>query len=214
MIIGSNSGWLMFAGMMARPRATSSRTNSESDMLGRKKRRKSCPGCWRTRTSRRFRNELFAALIFAYGDELHFWGNDAETSIVHLRDIYPCFGTARVALQIKTHFRKLRVCESLSAIGRSWTGKSFGVIALIDPFLAQRRQTRPDIDFYFRIGVRSGSVVNINRRIFFRAHAGRGLGLADFAHGNTDIGAGAAYIRLTGIRQGFDRPFVHVRGLA
>ena len=28
MIIGSLSGWLMFAGMIARPRATSSRTNS------------------------------------------------------------------------------------------------------------------------------------------------------------------------------------------
>src|SRR5215510_11771089 len=28
MIIGSDSGWLMFAGIMARPRATSERTNS------------------------------------------------------------------------------------------------------------------------------------------------------------------------------------------
>jgi hypothetical protein len=28
MIIGSSSGWLMLAGMIARPRATSSRTNS------------------------------------------------------------------------------------------------------------------------------------------------------------------------------------------
>jgi hypothetical protein len=28
MIIGSDSGWLMFAGMIARPRATSSRTSS------------------------------------------------------------------------------------------------------------------------------------------------------------------------------------------
>jgi hypothetical protein len=28
MIIGSDSGWLMLAGMMARPRATSERTNS------------------------------------------------------------------------------------------------------------------------------------------------------------------------------------------
>src|ERR1700686_3993462 len=28
MIIGSDSGWLLFAGMMARPRATSERTNS------------------------------------------------------------------------------------------------------------------------------------------------------------------------------------------
>ena len=30
MIIGSASGWLMFAGMIARPRATSSRTSSGS----------------------------------------------------------------------------------------------------------------------------------------------------------------------------------------
>ena len=30
MIIGSISGWLMFAGMIARPRATSLRTNSAS----------------------------------------------------------------------------------------------------------------------------------------------------------------------------------------
>jgi hypothetical protein len=30
MIIGSDSGWLTFAGRMARPRATSSRTNSAS----------------------------------------------------------------------------------------------------------------------------------------------------------------------------------------
>jgi hypothetical protein len=30
MIIGSSSGWLMLAGMMARPRATSLRTNSGS----------------------------------------------------------------------------------------------------------------------------------------------------------------------------------------
>ena len=31
MIIGSSSGWLMLAGMIARPRATSERTNSASN---------------------------------------------------------------------------------------------------------------------------------------------------------------------------------------
>ena len=35
MIIGSVSGWLMFAGMMARPRATSLRTNSGVMTFGR-----------------------------------------------------------------------------------------------------------------------------------------------------------------------------------
>src|SRR6266566_9874319 len=34
MIIGSSSGWLMLAGMMALPRATSSRTNSAVIFLG------------------------------------------------------------------------------------------------------------------------------------------------------------------------------------
>ena len=36
MIIGSDSGWLMFAGMIARPRATSSRTNSGVDALAQR----------------------------------------------------------------------------------------------------------------------------------------------------------------------------------
>src|SRR5438552_16946047 len=42
MIIGSDSGWLMFAGMMARPAATSARTNSGLISLGMRwgKRRK------------------------------------------------------------------------------------------------------------------------------------------------------------------------------
>src|ERR687892_2833320 len=34
MIIGSDSGWLMLAGMIARPRATSSRTNSAVTNFG------------------------------------------------------------------------------------------------------------------------------------------------------------------------------------
>ncbi len=44
--IGSSSAWLMFAGMIARPRATSSRTNSgviSAGIAAPKER----PGCWR-----------------------------------------------------------------------------------------------------------------------------------------------------------------------
>ena len=39
MIIGSSSGWLMLAGMMARPRATSERTNSGVISAGWRRRR-------------------------------------------------------------------------------------------------------------------------------------------------------------------------------
>ena len=46
MIIGSVSGWLTFAGMIARPRATSSRTNSGVISFGRFA-PKFMPGCWR-----------------------------------------------------------------------------------------------------------------------------------------------------------------------
>ncbi|MCY1200329.1 hypothetical protein D9M72_117580 [compost metagenome] len=48
MAIGSISGWLILAGMMARPRAISSRTNSgvmEAGMAAPK----DWPGCWRSR---------------------------------------------------------------------------------------------------------------------------------------------------------------------
>ena len=47
MIIGSDSGWLMLLGMMARPRATSSRTNSGVITRGMAA-PKLCPGCWRS----------------------------------------------------------------------------------------------------------------------------------------------------------------------
>ena len=44
MIIGSVSGWLMLAGMMARPRATSLRTNSAVISFGIAA-PNDCPGC-------------------------------------------------------------------------------------------------------------------------------------------------------------------------
>src|ERR1022692_5035161 len=44
--IGSSSGWLMLAGMIARPRATSSRTNSGVISKGIEAPRP-WPGCWR-----------------------------------------------------------------------------------------------------------------------------------------------------------------------
>ena len=49
MIIGSNSGWLTLAGMIARPRATSCRTNS-GVMTGGIAAPNACPGCccWST----------------------------------------------------------------------------------------------------------------------------------------------------------------------
>ena len=78
MIIGSLSGWLTFAGMMARPRATSSRTNSGVMTAGMAA-PEAWPGCWarrRPRPCRRGRPGQLAALVLADGDEFHLGGDD------------------------------------------------------------------------------------------------------------------------------------------
>ncbi len=74
MIIGSSSAWLMLAGMMARPRATSSRTNSGRDE-GRHRAAellavgKGCFGALKL---------LFAPEVLARGDVDHFLGDDSR----------------------------------------------------------------------------------------------------------------------------------------
>ncbi|MNP06989.1 hypothetical protein D3C76_989960 [compost metagenome] len=54
-IIGSDSGWLILAGIIARPAATSSRTNSGVMFSGRRAPNPS-PGCWWRSTSLRMRS--------------------------------------------------------------------------------------------------------------------------------------------------------------
>ena len=61
MIMGSDSGWLMLAGMMARPRATSSRTNSGVIAFGIAA-PNACPGCCRRRRSERASRRWFSRI--------------------------------------------------------------------------------------------------------------------------------------------------------
>ena len=81
MVIGSDSGWLMLAGMMARPRATSSRTNSgvtkagmRAPKLSPSARRASASSAWRC-----------AAEILAVRDVDHLLGDDAGPRKLELR---------------------------------------------------------------------------------------------------------------------------------
>ena len=80
MIIGSSSGWLMLAGMMARPAATSLRTNSgvmkggdfgaEIFAIGA-----AVLGAF---------GHGFAADVFAVGDVGHLGGDDAGAGVLEL----------------------------------------------------------------------------------------------------------------------------------
>ena len=164
MIIGSISGWLMFAGMMARPRATSSRTNSGVISAGMAAPNDS-PGCWRHQqlehllaglAGRLQALEVLLALqVLADGDELHLRRDDAPARVVHLRDVPAGLRAARLAVQVEAQLGELRIVQALAPVARSRAGQHLGVAALVDPRLAQRRQPGADVDLRRRVGVRA-----------------------------------------------------------
>ena len=92
MIIGSSSGWLMLAGMMARPRATSLRTNSGVISRGMAA-PKLWPGCWCRSESRGASGEVSSVAggrlqphVLADRDELHLGRDDAAAGVGQLGD--------------------------------------------------------------------------------------------------------------------------------
>ena len=116
MIIGSDSGWLMLAGMIARPRATSSRTNS-GVMTSGIAAPKLWPGCCaRARSPGSARQHLLALQVLADRDELHLRRDDAAARVVHLRDVGARLRAARLALQVEAQLGELRVGEALLAV--------------------------------------------------------------------------------------------------
>jgi hypothetical protein len=114
MIIGSSSGWLMLAGMIARPDATSSRTNSGVMLSGRLA-PKPWPGC----CFKQFRvawigTHLVEALVLADRDELHLRRDDAAAGIVHLGDVMAGLRAARRAYVLEAQLRERRVLLALA----------------------------------------------------------------------------------------------------
>jgi hypothetical protein len=78
MIIGSSSGWLMLAGMMARPRATSSRTNSGVMLIGQRGAEGLGPVLAQQLLVARVGAHLVEPLVLADRDELHLRRDDAR----------------------------------------------------------------------------------------------------------------------------------------
>ena len=86
MIIGSLSGWLILAGMIARPRATSSRTNSAVTNLGIDA-PKLFPVVVRGLPLAPFSRAALAADVLANSDVLHLRSDDAFFRVVHLGNV-------------------------------------------------------------------------------------------------------------------------------
>ncbi len=131
--------------------------------------------------------QQLAALVLANGDEFHLGRNDAAARVVHLGNVHARFRPARPAFEIEPQLRELGIGEPLAAVSRAWPGELFGIAALTDPFFAQRREPLPDVYAGFGIGVRPGSVVDEDRRVFLRAEQGRRIRLRDLAHRHADV---------------------------
>ena len=167
MIIGSLSGWLMLLGMMARPRATSSRTNS------------GVMSFWMLAPKRLARMLLqqvrladrLDALVLADRDELHLRRDDAAARVVHLRDVGA--GDARDAAAGAARKRTASSCGScLAARGRTrTTGPASTSVSPRSAIHCARSGARPraEVDVRVGIGVRAGGVVDRERRVVLAA---------------------------------------------
>jgi hypothetical protein len=191
MIIGSDSGWLMLLGMMARPRAISSRTNSGRDHARNR-------GA-ETLAGMLLAQQVFEAvelLVFADRHVFHFRGDDAGPCVVHLRHIPAGQRAARLARQVEAQAGQFGVqvgrSGPLASVFGRQAGQFLGVITLGDPGGAQLRQALADVDAGGRVGIRAGAVIDRDRRI--RRVGGRALG--DLAHRHADVGAAAVHVNL------------------
>ncbi len=183
----------MFAGMMARPRAISSRL---ALVLSRD----------------RFRQGV-ASLVFPDRDIFHLRRDDALSRIMHLRHVATRLSPARFPFQTETHLRELGITKAFEAILRSWARQLFRIGAFPDPIRAHGHQAGANVDFGLRIGVRAGGVVDEDRGIFLCAERGGRVGLDDLTHRHKKVAARAFDVDLARVRHRFDRRVVDAGGL-
>src|SRR6218665_1479080 len=161
MAMGSSSGWLMFAGMMARQRATSARTNSGVMVFGMSAPMALPPVC----LGQVLRHPL-ALAVLAQRHIFHLLRDDAAPGVVHLRDIGAGLGAQRRALQgcgLGAQSGQARGVGALWAIvarQRSTACVMLHIATAGDPAPAHAGQAPAHIDHRLRIGVGAGTVVH------------------------------------------------------
>ncbi len=156
---------------------------------------------------------VLAVEVLADGDELHLGRDEAAARVVHLGHVGTRAGAARLALQAgKAQRRELGVGGALAPKGAAQATEQIAVGALLDPALAQRGQAAADVDRRRRVAIGAGTVIDEDGRIRLGPQAGRGVGLADLAHGHLHIGARAGHVDFARIGQRRDGGLVHLGG--
>ena len=161
--IGSSSGWLMLAGRMARPRATSSRTNSgviTFGIAGAEGLAGVLLGQARIRLA-----ERLEPLVLADGDELHLGRDLAAPRVVELRDGLAGERPPGPVDVLEPEVLGRGVAGALAAELAREGRQLLRVAALFDPRAADARQAGPQVDRHVGVGVRAGRVVHRERRV-------------------------------------------------
>ena len=141
----------------------------------------------------------------------HFRRDDAFTGVMHLADVGAGLGAARLAVQAgEAQFVQRLVVGALATEFGTQVGQFLGVAALGDPLRTHGWQAGADVDLRCRVGVGTGTVIDIDRRILLTTKTGRRVGLRDFAHRHLDIRSRAFDIDLAGIGQRLDGSLVDV----
>jgi len=129
--------------------------------------------------------------VFADGDEFHFRGDDPLAGVVHLADVLAGDGLARGVDVFEAQVGQFGIVLAGGAVFTAGAAELFGVVALGDPVFTQGGQALEQVDVDGRVGVGTGGVIYIDRRVQLFALFGVGDVLADFAHGDADVGAAA-----------------------
>ena len=107
----------MLFGMIARPRATSSRTNSGVMTAGIAA-PKLWPGMLTGHALRKRPRHLLALQVLADRDEFHLRRDDAAPRVVHLRDVGSGLRSPRLAMELEAQARQFRIGEPRAAVRR------------------------------------------------------------------------------------------------
>ena len=115
---------------------------------------------------------------------------------MHLGDVGPGLGAAGDAEVLEAQVGQARVPLALTAEGGAGAGEALGIAALLDPGAAQIGEAGKEVDARLGVGVGARGVVDIDRRVFFRAALGLGRGLAHLTHGHPQVRTGTLDIDL------------------
>jgi len=146
--------------------------------------------------------ELVEALVLANRDVFHLRRDDALPRIVHLRDIAPRQGAARLADVLETQARQLRIMLTLAAELGTRAVKQFGIPALLDPGATHIGNTLEQVDLDRGIGKGAGGVIDGDRRVLLDAVRGWSVVLLDLAHADLQVFAAALDVDLAGTGEG------------